>query len=125
MSFAPSLSWEGCGSDPGTQRVKLVKGAVWPLKLDSAWSYSMDGGNVTGGSWSGNRDCKVIGTARIEVLGREHDTYKLVCDEPWGDKTYYISPTLQKIVKRIDYHNRRGTTTYERKLDGEQAGKSS
>lgn len=117
--YSPTTEWSNCGSggSSGAQEVKLTSGSPFPLKLGSSWSYSMVGESSSGGSWAGDRDCSVKGASKITAphLGRDFDTYKVVCSDQWTTRTYYMSPELGYTVRYIRDHTSRGTTLWDLK----------
>ena len=100
--FAPALEFTNCDGSTGRQTIKLVRGAPYPITLNSKWTYSFSGTNTTGGRWEGQRDCEVKGTARLKTAMGDQDTYKVVCEDIARDwktiNTYYVSPALQNTV---------------------------
>jgi hypothetical protein len=101
--FAPALEFANCeGGQTGYQTIKLLRGTPYPLALGSKWAYSFSGTNTKGDQWEGQRECEVMGTARIKTGTGEHDTYKVVCDERTRNSRttnrYYVSPALQATV---------------------------
>jgi hypothetical protein len=102
--FGPALEFTNCEGSTGTQTVKLLRGAPYPLTLGSKWVYAYSGTNARGDQWTGQRHCEVEGAAQVAVNGAEHDAYKVVCEDISGNtkttRTYYVSPALQTIVFR-------------------------
>ena len=111
--FAPAVKWSGCASNDGTSVVNLLEGNPWPLQVGKKWTYSLRGSNVVGYSWDDKRHCEVKGVARIKTKLGEHDTYKVVCTDPWQTRTWYMSPSLKAGVRYIKDHDTRGKTVYE------------
>ena len=114
----PWLKWSGCSPwADGTQTFSL-DGEIWPLEVGKKWRYSLSGSNVRGDSWSAERTCEIPGTARIATGIGVHDTYKVVCKDPWNTGTYYMSPALETIVYSEWYNRPRGST-WKYKYTGE------
>lgn len=98
LRFAPTVEWEGCSGSTGTRGIEGRSGdPVWPLEVGKSWSYSATG--YTDSSWTSDTRCEVTGTARIETVGGQHDTYKVVCQSKWAKRTRYISPELGHTVR--------------------------
>lgn len=114
MSFSPTLEWRNCpGELDGTQTIRGT-GAAWPLTVGKEWSFTFAGVNETGGTWDGERQCKVAGTAAITTRLGKHDTYKIVCETPWLTRTWYVSPRLKTVVYSIhDFESRGYSHVYE------------
>lgn len=112
--FSPSIEWSGCtGFADGTQRVALTEGQPYPLRVGNTWSYSLSGDNNRGSSWDGTRDCEVASTVRITTVSGTHDTFKVVCTEPWSTRTWYISAESEWPIRFVRNHAYRGTTVSE------------
>jgi len=110
--FAPHLKWSGCASTDGEQEATL-KDEVWPLIVGKTWRYKIEGSNVNGYSWNDETKCDVKAQVRIKIGLGEYDTYKVVCADPWGSRTWYVSPKLKLNVAYIRNSNNHGTTNYE------------
>jgi hypothetical protein len=108
--FGPALEYANCEGATGTQKVKLLRGAPYPLAVGGKWAYSYAGTNTRGNQWSGERACEVKGSARVKAGAGEHDTYKVICEDTQSDmktvRTYYVSPSLQTTVLQDRYRIR-------------------
>ncbi len=93
--------------------MKLLGGDPWPLQVGKKWTYSLRGDNVVGYSWDDKRECEVKEVARIKTKLGKHDTYKVVCTDPWNIRTWYMSPSLKAGVRYIKDHDTRGKNVYE------------
>lgn len=91
--FGPATQWSGCRPfEDGTQTITAREGNLWPLKVGNEVSYDLTGTNVAGGSWDGTRSCNVESQVSVATVSGKHDTFKVVCSEPWAHRTWYISP---------------------------------
>ena len=108
--FAPPLQFDNCEGNTGSNDVKLLSGAPYPLAVGSKWAYSYEGRNSKGNRWAGQRDCSVQGVTRVKIGSGEHETYKLVCEDNQENfkatNTYYVSPALQTTVFQERYRRR-------------------
>ncbi len=96
--FAPAISWSGCPSS-GTSSVELVKGKIWPLDTGQTFQYRIRGNSsLLPKAWSSSRSCEVTGQVRIEIRSGIHDTFKVVCKERWGTRTWWLSPEVGTAV---------------------------
>ena len=96
--FAPTLTWSGCEPfTDGSQKV-TASGEPWPITVGKKWSYDFSGENSNGDTWSGTRHCEVTGTARITTTTGDHDTFKVLCDDPYTRLTLYLSPAIGDYV---------------------------
>ena len=97
--FAPGTKWSGCAPfTDGEQKITGVDGGLWPLEVGKSVSYTFSGSNKNGDSWDGTRRCNVAAATRVKTISGEHDTYKVVCNDPWTDRVWYISPALEEAV---------------------------
>lgn len=97
--FAPSTNWSGCPNADGTNAVTPINASnIYPLSVGKRWSYRLSGKNVVGFSWEGERRCEVEGQARVTVPKGAYDTYKVVCDDPWSVRTWYLAPEVGDAV---------------------------
>ena len=116
--FAPSVRWQGCEEfADGTQEVTRT-GKPWPLKVGHRWSYDFQGSNANGYSWSGTRTCEVEGTARVATGSTSYDTYKVLCDDQFSRRTFYVLPADGEYVKLVRYRKRSGQTTVFDRVSG-------
>ena len=95
--FAPTLKWSNCygTSVDGTQEIIETKGSPWPLSDRTEFQYTFTGKYSNDlGQWQSTRTCKVDKPVRVKVPAGEYDTFKLVCENDWNKRTYWISPEL-------------------------------
>ena len=110
--FAPPAEWNACDSiGNGTQKITEIKGDVWPLQVGKKISYSFYGSNDTGNLWVGKRDCSVADQVRIKTVSGAYETYKVVCDDPWTTRTWYISPEVGATVYFVHYPKTKNEAT--------------
>jgi len=96
--FAPAIKWSNCPSS-GTSTVSFEGGAIWPLKIDNSFTYKVRGASsLLARAWSTKRRCNVTNTERIRTVSGEYDTYKLVCKERFGTRTWWLSPEVGTAV---------------------------
>ena len=58
-------------------------------------------------AWKTKRRCEVTNTERIRIVSGEYDTYKLVCKERFGTRTWWLSPKVGTAVV-YEHRPRRG-----------------
>lgn len=119
--FSPSTWWESCEPwTDGTQTYK-AKGEAWPLQVGHKWQYRVKGSD-SNESWSTTRKCQVNKAVRVKTSLGEFDTFKVLCEDSWNRRTWYMSPELNAFVyfTRQKKRTPRTTSTSELvKLDGE------
>jgi len=99
-SFAPILSWRNCPSaSDGFQRIIAVEGEIWPLQVGKRISYVWNGHDMSGRTWAGTRICRVMDQVQVETITGTHKTFMVRCEDPWEQRTWYVSPELQEVVK--------------------------
>ncbi len=92
----------------------LEDGKIYPLTVGKIWSYRHTGGNVDGRTWETIRKCAVETQAEVTTTLGTFDTYKVVCDDDWSTRTWYLSPEYGRSVKYIRYtKNDNSTKIYE------------
>ena len=106
--FSPSVRWSGCGGADATQTV-TPEGSIWPLAPAQFGSFHYLGEDDSGQTWSGQRICAVLGETRVTVPAGEFDTFHVMCDDPWKQRHWYLSPTLRRGVLYHDVHKQRHT----------------
>lgn len=118
--FSPSSWWESCEPwTDGTQTYK-AKGEAWPLKVGHEWKYRVKGSDANE-SWQTTRKCSVKEAVRVRTSMGEFDTFKVLCDDSWNRRTWYMSPELNAFVyfTRQKKRSPRTTSTSELvKLEG-------
>lgn len=113
IGFSPNLKWSGCEDKAGTQKIEIVKGKPYPLKVGNKWRYSVNGKYNSGGNWKGTGNCKVSQTERITTVSGEHDTLKVECKDKWVNRTWYVSLELRQWVRFVRTHYKKGTMVWE------------
>ena len=73
--------------------------------------YEVSGTSSDGQSWSGVRRCRVQDEVRLKTVSGEHDTYKVVCYDPWTIRIWHVSPKLGESVHQIRYRKRSNELT--------------
>lgn len=113
--FSPSLKWKDCRGWPdGTQKFQ-TKGGPWPLKVGKKWSYKIKGKDKSGESWKTTRKCHATSAVTIKTGLGSSDTFKVVCEDSWTVRAYYISTTDGFLVYQRDESKTGGkTVTFER-----------
>lgn len=103
VAFGPAVNWENCGSN-GSRKVSSTNGSIWPLEVGSSFSINATGTSSTSSSsWDANYGCKTVDQARITVAAGTFDTYKIKCSTPWQSQTIYYAPSVERVVKEIQY----------------------
>ncbi len=112
-TFSPAVKWSGCKSADGKHFVKFKGGTIWPLKVGNKFKYWASGNNNNGDSWTLTRKCKVKEQVRVKTISGEYDTYKVICDDKYATRTWWVSPTLNATVLYKNVHIRRGARVQE------------
>ena len=103
-SFAPALSWRDCPSlTDAFQQITAVEGEIWPLALGKQVTYHFKGHDMRGGVWSGTRACRVADEVEVRTAIGSHEVYQVVCDDPWRQNTWYVSPARNEVVLQLSY----------------------
>jgi len=96
--FAPAYKWSNCPSS-GTSTVEITSNSLWPLKVGSRIEYRTRGNSsLLGRAWSSKRSCEVQKTVRIKIVSGIYDTFKVVCKERWGTRTWWLAPSVGTAV---------------------------
>jgi hypothetical protein len=96
--FSPATVWSNCPST-GRSKVKFIKGDIWPIKVGNQFNYSIKGSSsLFGSAWGSQRSCKVKYSVRVRTVSGEYDTHKLVCEERWGTRSWWLSPSVGTAV---------------------------
>lgn len=97
--FAPAIRWSDCeGVEAGTQRVDGPNGEIWPLRVGNNFNFPFRGSRPNGDSWQGTRHCEVESQVHIDTVTGGHDTFKVVCEDRWTKRTWYLSPKIGRTV---------------------------
>ena len=104
--FAPALSYDNCYGTSGTQTIVETKGSPWPLTEQTEFQYSFTGKykDNLGNPWRSTWKCKVDNQVKVKVPAGEYDTYKMVCEDDFMKRTYWISPELGHYVAVDENH---------------------
>ena len=106
--FGPDYFYRNCGGYTATQEVEPPSESPFPLSVGKSWSYGYSG-IWEGEPWRDTRRCTVAGTARVTVPLGDFDTFKVVCNDRWINRTWYVSPEVGQAVKYKRFHKRRKT----------------
>ncbi len=110
-SFAPSLTWKGCSPyADGSQRILATSGELWPLRVGNRIRYEYKGSRPSGSAWSGTRTCEVKSRENVKIESGLEETFKIVCEDPSTELTYYVSPRLKAIVSSTRFRKRKNHT---------------
>jgi len=105
--FAPALQWSNCPST-GKAGVTFTEGNIWPLRIGNTFTYKVRGSsNLLARAWGTRRQCNVTSAVRIKIVSGEYDTYKVVCKERFGTRTWWLSPAVGTAVA-YQHQPRRG-----------------
>lgn len=112
--FAPSLSWNKCGTNAnwntGTAVINSKSGELWPLKVGNKVSYSLTSTSHTGRTSDNVRNCEVTAAVNVTAAGKSYDAYKVVCNDRSNRRTYYYAPSVENVVLEERYQKRRNIT---------------
>lgn len=96
--FAPATEWKHCPSS-GAASVELIEDNIWPLKVGNTFDYTVKGkSSLLPSVWRSKRACKVVGQLAISIHSGTYDTFKVVCTERWGTRTWWLSPVVGTAV---------------------------
>ena len=109
--FGPSYSYKNCDGYTATQEVEPPSESPYPISVGKSWSYVYSG-IWEGEPWKDTRKCSVEATARVTVPLGDFDTFKVVCNDRWTRRTWYVSPEVGRSVKYERYHKRRRSTNW-------------
>lgn len=92
--LAPAIEWKNCPST-GKAKVDFVSGTIWPLMVGNSFSYSVKGqSSLLARAWGTRRKCTVTDTVRVRIVSGDYDTYKVVCNERFGTRTWWFAPKV-------------------------------
>jgi len=98
QGFAPAMRWDNCPSK-GVSTVDLDFGEIWPLKIGNKFVYTVQGSSsLFGKVWKSKRRCRVDSQWRIRIVSGEYETFKVICKERWGKRTWWLSPEVGTAV---------------------------
>ncbi len=96
--FAPATVWSTCPST-GKSTVKVLSDSLWPLKVGNTITYQVNGNSsLIGRAWSSKRSCEVVGAVKIKTVAGIYDTFKVICKERWGTRTWWLAPSVGTAV---------------------------
>ena len=96
--FAPASVWSNCPS-AGKSIVEFISGDIWPVKIGNKFNYSIQGtSSLFGSAWGSERECEVKYSVRVKTVSGEYDTHKLVCEERWGTRSWWLAPSVGTAV---------------------------
>jgi hypothetical protein len=106
-TFAPSVKFEGCNGNTGTQTIQSKSGALFPLKVgnSASWRVSGQGG---GNTWNTTRRCEVVETVSLTVPAGTYDAFHVVCRDSWNTRTFFYAPDVGTNVAFVRMHKSRG-----------------
>jgi len=111
--FAPATKWSDCPST-GTSSVEILSNTLWPLKVGSSIVYRVKGNSsFIGRAWSSKRSCSVTKAVKIEIVSGQYDTFKVVCKERWGTRSWWLSPSVGTAVAYQQQTRRTGLIRQE------------
>ena len=64
-------------------------------------SYDYSGVGKDGSPWQAVWRCEVEVQERLTVVSGEHDTFKVVCDNPWTKSTAHVAPRVNNVAAII------------------------
>lgn len=96
--LAPATEWKNCPSS-GKASVEYTGGTIWPLRVGNKFSYSVKGqSSLFAKVWGTSRQCTVTSAVRVRIISGEFDTFKVVCKERFGTRTWWLSPAIGTAV---------------------------
>jgi hypothetical protein len=108
--FAPSVKFEGCSGNTGTQTIQSKSGEIFPLEVGKTVSWDITGQDREN-NWETTRRCEVVETVSLTVPAGTYDAFHVVCRDSWNTRTYYYAPEVGVNVAYIRMHNSRGKQT--------------
>lgn len=111
--FAPATVWSNCPSS-GKSSVEVLSDSLWPLQVGNKINYQMKGSSsLITRAWSSKRSCEVVGALKIETVSGIYDTFKVICKERWGTRTWWLAPSVGTAVAYQQKTRRNGTIRQE------------
>lgn len=111
--FAPATRWSNCPSK-GTSSVQVINDSLWPLEVGNKINYQVKGSSsLIARAWSSKRSCEVISAVKIETVSGIYDTFKVVCKERWGTRTWWLAPSVGTAVAYQQKTRRNGLVQQE------------
>ncbi|MEM7546924.1 MAG: hypothetical protein AAF367_15455 [Pseudomonadota bacterium] len=109
--FSPSTEWQNCDGSTGTQLISSEEGALWPLEVGNRKSWSFSGQDASGNNWDGTRTCTVESTELVKIAVGDIPSYKISCQDPWSQRTFWYAPSVGHVVYYQRYHKTRNEHT--------------
>jgi hypothetical protein len=98
LGFAPATVWSRCPST-GKSAIRFLGGNIWPIKVGNKFNYSIKGiSSLFGSAWGSERECEVKYSVRVRIVSGEYDTHKLVCEERWGTRSWWLALSVGTAV---------------------------
>jgi len=96
--FAPATIWSNCPSS-GSSSVEILSNSLWPLQVGNKIVYSVAGtSSLFSKAWKSKRSCEVTTSVKIKIVSGIYDTFKVLCKERWGTRTWWLSPSVGTAV---------------------------
>jgi hypothetical protein len=105
--FAPSVKFEGCSGNTGTQTIQTKSGEIFPLQVGKTVSWKITGQH-TRDSWETTRRCEVVETVSLTVPAGTYDAFHVVCRDSWNTHTFFYAPEIGANVAYLRMHKKRG-----------------
>ena len=64
-------------------------------------------------AWSSKRSCEVVGAVKVKIVSGTYDTFKVICKERWGTRTWWLSPEVGTAVAYEQKTRRNGLIRQE------------
>lgn len=106
-TFAPSVKFEGCSGNTGTQTIQSKSGELFPLKVGNTASWQITG-QGDGNTWKTTRRCEVMETVSLTVPAGNFDAFNVICRDSWNTRTYFYAPEVGANVAFVRMHKNRG-----------------
>ncbi len=111
--FAPATVWSNCPSS-GKSTVTVTSDSLWPLDIGNKITYQMKGNSsLIARAWSSKRSCEVVGAVKVKIVSGTYDTFKVICKERWGTRTWWLSPEVGTAVAYEQKTRRNGLIRQE------------
>ncbi len=96
--FAPATLWSNCPSS-GESSVEMISDSLWPLAIGNKIVYQINGtSSLFAKAWGSKRSCEVVGAVKIRTVSGIYDTFKVVCTERWGTRSWWLAPSVGTAV---------------------------
>ncbi|WP_200341594.1 hypothetical protein [Rhodovibrio sodomensis] len=106
-TFAPTVKFENCNGNTGTQEIQSKSGSLFPLDVGNTASWKFTGQDQQY-NWTGARRCEVQEEVRLTVPAGTYDAYKVSCRDDWSARTYYYAPEVAANAAFTRVHKERG-----------------